>query len=427
MGKTFASQELAHVTFLKGDVQIDHRPAMQGQAVNEGMVIQTAAKSMARLVFIDKTQITVAPQSQLEITSLKKNEPPMLSLLNGAIRSKVQEQLVEPSQRKDKLLIKTHTAAMGVRGTEINVSFNSKNKLTNVITYHGELKMAQKEASSEVDASNIHELIDGSNGVSIPEGRFSSANPALGDKTTIPVKLSPPQFYGMKNNPDFNTSSATHQQDNFRSIILPGVRPSTMFVNQKALKNTLTEQVSSTTDNKNADAVSLVQSSPDIQDDPPPEGFRDSSTGRLAPPAGGLIDQNTGIYLAPPPGSVYDENTGVYTLPANYGTLNPATGEYHPPEGFVLNDNGEFLANNESTRKSKQARPTLISSESWGSTSYLDGTVGNGNSTMKGENSNSLNDNEALTISADVLKDFNNRFYGDSIERRTMLKMGFDF
>ncbi|MEK6626826.1 MAG: FecR family protein, partial [Bdellovibrionota bacterium] len=113
VGNSFASQKLAEVVFVKGNVQIYHKPATEGKWVNEGMVIQTDAKSIAKLIFIDKTQITVAPQSQLEITSLKKNAPPMLSLLSGAIRSKVQKQLVGEGQGKDKLFIKTKTAAMG--------------------------------------------------------------------------------------------------------------------------------------------------------------------------------------------------------------------------------------------------------------------------------------------------------------------------
>ncbi|HAZ12635.1 MAG: hypothetical protein A2X86_11445 [Bdellovibrionales bacterium GWA2_49_15] len=422
---SFASEKLAQIAFLKGNVQVNNQKASEGQWISQGMVIQTAASSIARVVFKDKTQITVAPQSKLEITTLKSDAPPMLSLLDGIIRSKVQKQLTGEGAGKDKLLITTRTAAMGVRGTEINVSFNSKNKLTNVITYNGELKMAQKDASSEVDHSNIHDLIDSEDSVTIPEGRFSSANPALGNKTTIPVKLSPPQFFGMKNNKDFNTSGGLARKgQSFRSIVLPGVRPSTIFINQSGLKKTLTVHV----DEPNSDSVSLVQSSTDFANDPPPEGFRDPDTGQLAPPAGGLIDQNTGIYLAPPPGSLYDENTGVYTLPADYGTLDPRTGEYHPPEGYQLHDNGEFLASGDSNRKSKQVPPSLASSESWGSAAYADGTAGNIMSANGVENSNPLlNNDDVMALSDDVLRDFNNQFYGDSIERRTLVNMGFAF
>ncbi|MEK6624724.1 MAG: hypothetical protein AABY86_07140, partial [Bdellovibrionota bacterium] len=314
------------------------------------------------------------------------------------------------------------------RGTEINVSFNERNKLTNVITYNGELKMAQKDLSTDVQTSTIRGLIDSDESVTIPEGRFSSANPSLGKRATIPVKLSPPQFFGMKSNQDFHTSSTLgSKRHKFRSMILPGVKSSSMFVNQSALKKTLTAQAFSETPSSKIDSVSMLQSSPDAMDDPPPEGFRDLATGRLAPPAGGLIDQNTGIYLAPPPGSAYDNITGVYVLPPEYGTFDPATGEYHPPEGYELNDSGEFLSSSATTRDAKLDRPTLASSASWGSATYADGTVGNDTDALEVENSDALSDEEALAISEDVLMDFNNQFYGDSIERRTMVKMGFEF
>ncbi len=425
LGNAYAGEQLAEVLFVRGDVQVDKKAIGKGEWVSEGMVISTGEKSLAKIMFRDKTQITVGPGSSLEINHLKKNEPPMMTLLNGAIRSKVQKEL----SPKNKLLIMTATAAMGVRGTEIHVSFNPKNKLTNVITYDGELKMVQKDPAQDVNDSNINQIIDSDASVTISEGRFSSANPSLGKMATLPVKLNPAQFFALKNNKDFNAAKRTVRKgQTFRSIVLPGLRPSNIFVNQSAQKrilSTYNSKIQHENVEQYIDSVWLVQSSiDDSEHDPPPEGLHDTETGRLAPPAGGLIDQNTGIYLAPPQGSLYDENTGVYTLSSDYGTFDPETGEYVSPQGYELNHNGEFIANAEGSAKTEHAPPSLASSQTWGSAAYLDGIVTDDASVTE---SSSISNDEVLLLSRDILLDFNNRFYDHGIEQRTKVNMGFSF
>ena len=84
------------------------------------------------------------------INKYPKDEPGLISLVNGKIRSQVSKDVL--ARAKDggddtKLYIRTKSAAMGIRGTDLQVVFNPENNMTSLVTFEGEVVMAQDRKS----------------------------------------------------------------------------------------------------------------------------------------------------------------------------------------------------------------------------------------------------------------------------------------
>ncbi|MBT6326205.1 MAG: hypothetical protein HOJ35_09555, partial [Bdellovibrionales bacterium] len=95
----------------------------KGDDVIEHAIIKSSKASFAKLLFIDKSTMNIGPSSSVEIAMFVKNKPGLIKLMGGEIRSKVTKNYMDiKSQNRSKLLIKTPTAAMGVRGTDFIVS-----------------------------------------------------------------------------------------------------------------------------------------------------------------------------------------------------------------------------------------------------------------------------------------------------------------
>ena len=78
-----------------------------------------------------------------------------------------------------------------------------------------------------------------------------------------------------------------------------------------------------------------------VENNPPPEGIINDTTGAIAPTAGGYIDLDTAQYIPPPKDSVYDANAGVYVPPPDVGYIDPATGDFTNDQ-YELNPDGSF-------------------------------------------------------------------------------------
>jgi hypothetical protein len=108
---------VAKVALLRGEVRAKDketeqvRKINQNDWVNEGDVLQTAAKSFAKLLFVDKTQINLGPDSKMVINHYPHKEAGLISLIQGKIRAQVTKDVLlknqQTGEKEDKLYIKT--------------------------------------------------------------------------------------------------------------------------------------------------------------------------------------------------------------------------------------------------------------------------------------------------------------------------------
>lgn len=332
----FAAPEGATVILIRGTAKTqDGKTLALKDVVRPGSVVKTEPKSFVKLLFADQSQMSVGPDTTLKIEPTKPGDPSLVNLVGGQIRAKVTKDLLKGNEDKEKMLIKTKTAAMGIRGTDFNVSFNSQNNVTALITFEGSVAMVRAEPNVPPMAA----LRSAGDSVQlVGAGQFSGAQPDR-DQATIPVKISPAQLESLKANENFaGLGEAAQEKPNaLASPLPPGVDPKSFSSGaEKAIQASMGSLAGASDSGAPANNVNAGG--------PPPEGFFNAKTGEYAPRAGGFIDLATGLYLPPPPGSSFDPNTGVFVPPKAAGEFNPATGMYVPPKGVELDPVKGFVA-----------------------------------------------------------------------------------
>ncbi|MGZ3721080.1 MAG: FecR family protein, partial [Bdellovibrionota bacterium] len=336
----------ATVVVLRGSAKLDSGKTLaEKDKVDPGATVVTSARSFVRLLFSDNTQLNVGPDTTMKIEVTKPGEASIVDLVGGQIRAKVTKDPLANHDAdapvKEKMLVKTKTAAMGIRGTDFNVSFNQLNNITALITFEGMVAMAKMEPGAVNAMSALHQ----DKGVqSVGAGQFSGVQPDQA-QASIPVKISPAQLETLKGNSEFKGLGAKQEkQAVMASPVPPGVDPKGFSSgSEKSLKEAVAKSVGEGKLNQMM-ADSRKGEAPAGKVNAPPEGFLNKATGEYAPRAGGFIDLSSGRYVPPPAGSSFDPNTGVFVPPRAMGSVDPSTGMYVPPKGVDLDPVKGFVA-----------------------------------------------------------------------------------
>lgn len=326
----------------------------KGMWLKEGSIIQSAPKSFCRLLFIDKSTMNLGADSQMVIDKFPESDAGIITLMKGQVRSKVTKDYMNIKDKdKSKLFIKTKTAAMGVRGTDFQVNYNSRNTNTSLITFSGAVAMARLDerdpASTRFNHNRLEQIVSGREAVIVREGELSAITKGS-SRATIPQKLGRSQLDGLKDQSPDQSNNSTKKKNNkkFRNPVPPGV-DAKKFANDS--KETVKESIGTSLGTEiKSDASVRSPASTSQRSSTPSEGLHNPSTGEYAPPAGSVLDLKTVNIVEPPKGSVYDPITETYIIPPELGSVNPDTGEYVPPEGMVLTDNGTLEAQSNLTR-----------------------------------------------------------------------------
>lgn len=157
--------------------------AFRGMKLFENDIISSKKASFAKIKGNDGTMLTVGAKSTMKMGSFQKGKTSVVSLLSGIVRSNVSK---IKEKRKVKLLVKTKSAAMGVRGTEFLVSFNRANNTTSTITYSGEVVVTNIDALKAGNASALKQL-SGKNIRVLGAGQITLSKP--GDKRPTKPKV----------------------------------------------------------------------------------------------------------------------------------------------------------------------------------------------------------------------------------------------
>jgi len=366
-GISIGEEKVAKVIIMRGKVSAKNSRAnvfsdlKMGDWVEEKATIQTEKRSIVKFLFIDKSQMTLGPEGSLVISKFPKQEAGLITLIKGQMNNKIMKNYLDDGEKKDKLYIKTKTAAMGVRGTEFQVLYNAENLKTSVITFSGEVKMAQTDHNERVSYNSLREVLNSDHAVSVRDGQFAGSSEA--GRVNLPIKINPAQLNSMKQNSDLAGTNAKTKQKQYQSPIPVGVSAKN-FTGSSS--NTVDKSLSTSLGSRVAKEVmqqvvkEIKKSEAKNDSAPPPEGFKDENTGAFAPAAGGYVDINTGIYISPPPGSVYDENTKTYTPPPNLGGFDQATGGYAPPEGLKLDAKGVFVMDNSRLKQDLLQKAVIV-------------------------------------------------------------------
>lgn len=268
----------------------------RGEVLPEDTSVLTQDRSLVRLRFADNSTMNLGPKSKVVISKMPEQKPNMINLLTGAVKAEVNKK----DNNKNKMIVKTRSAVMGVRGTKFQATFNPVNKSTTLVTVEGKVAMVNKEKVVEkaseqsqvvVDSDKELDIIDqklnepNKEIVEVDAGKFSGVQ-AEAAPPTPPVKIAPVQYEAIAK---------------------------TMGSDKKA------EEVMKTEDAQ-AEVAEL-------------EG---------APRPGGFVDFATGIYVPPPKDAKLDEKTATFTG-EGLGGIDQETGDYVPPKGVKLDPKKGFV------------------------------------------------------------------------------------
>ncbi|OFZ83410.1 MAG: hypothetical protein A2583_08555 [Bdellovibrionales bacterium RIFOXYD1_FULL_53_11] len=320
----------------------------EGDAVDQGMQLTTMPASALKIMLQDKSQLSIGPDSSMRLDGTLASIP-AISLVKGQLRAKIEAS----NRQKIKFILRTKSATMGVRGTEFQTVFNQQNNITAVVTMEGSVAMV-KNTNETAAALRSNEaaaqILASDKAVAIPEGRISSAMPAL-PEPSIPTKISPVQLETLKQtdimaqsgSASGETRAQQKTESKFFSPVPPGVNAKNFIGAGEGLEKTLATKIGADAVENAAEKADTTQRSAGNRPAPPPEGFYDKESKAFAPPAGGFLDIKTGLYVPPPPGSAFDPNTGVFIPPPAFGKIDPATGGYLPPPGFQIDPTRGFV------------------------------------------------------------------------------------
>lgn len=340
---TLAADNVAKVVVMRGMVKAKLTDGTildvkADQSIPEGATVQTAEKSFVKLLFIDKSQMNLGPNSQMIITAFPKKEAGIITLVKGQIRSQVTKDYMEMDDKsKSKLYIKTKTAAMGIRGTDFQVNFNPANQNTSLITFEGKVAMAHIDRASrddDFDQRNLENVVSSDKAVFVTKGQISAVNLNVAERAMVPTLLGTKQVEALeKNETGIKESSAGEESaKQFRNPIPPGAEGA-------AFSNTTTETTKAVFNEKHTSA----------------DGFFNTATGEYKLPAGSIIDLSTVNIIPPPVNAVFDSNTGTYAVPETFGKVDKSTGEYKAPVGLALGVDGKFTVIDAEAFKKSQA------------------------------------------------------------------------
>ena len=337
-----ANEKVAKVVLMKGLVKAklttgEVIDVTADQSLPEGAVLQTAEKSFAKLLFIDKSTMVLGPNSQMVINSFPKKEAGIITLVKGQIRSQVTKDYMEMDDKsKSKLYIKTKTAAMGIRGTDFQVNFNPENHNTSLITYEGKVAMASIEKNAPVvDRSALERTVSSDKAVLVEHGQISAVNLNVAARAMLPTKLGLKQIQALEANETGVKEGSAEDKKQYKNPIPPGA-------DGAAFSNASPELAAELKKISPIAATELAKKSIEV-DTSNPNGYFNDKTGEYKMPAGSIIDLNTVNIIPPPINAVYDANTNTYVVPETYGKIDTVTGEYKAPEGLALGHDGKFV------------------------------------------------------------------------------------
>jgi hypothetical protein len=311
----------------------------------------TKDSSFVQVQFNDFSTVSLGPNGKLILNEFPKSQPGLVTLLKGNLRSKI-EKNKETEKASNKFFVRTRSAAMGVRGTEFQTTYNPENKITSLLTYNGEVAMTKYDLDEPLDVSqkpqykrevirrngkvevrqvklkakrgpsttreHLEYALNGQEAVVVKKGQYSGVVHSL-KRTSLPVKINPVQYRALYQNQEFK---------------------------DKYLKKDL---FVSTGDDLLKDKTPVVMAPQDA----PLEGYFNPTTGEFAPKAGGFVDFSTGLYVPPEESAEYHNRTKTF-IPNQTGRFDSETGQYIPPKGLVLDAKKGFIISDTNTKGEKK-------------------------------------------------------------------------
>ncbi len=139
-----AGDHYAVVTNVKGDAKASLPgksglvPLVKAMELPLGTRLETGVRSFVQLRLVDDSVVNISSNSKMLLEAAHEGETNLLNLLEGSMRAVVKKAV---NQNREKMIVRTRSAAMGIRGTDFIVNFNRRDSSTRLTTVHGLVAM----------------------------------------------------------------------------------------------------------------------------------------------------------------------------------------------------------------------------------------------------------------------------------------------
>ncbi|MFH1594984.1 MAG: FecR family protein, partial [Pseudomonadota bacterium] len=154
-----SAEAVGHLTQVQGRVdllkggKLPATPVKVGDGVEEGDVLRAKSLSKAQITFVDQTTLTMSPESRIAIEKFmfdgaKGKRNAVLQMFQGLALFVVSK--IHQTEQPD-FVVKTHTAIMGIRGTEVGIRLQPNE--STFLTFSGLIRVSSNfaEISGYVD------------------------------------------------------------------------------------------------------------------------------------------------------------------------------------------------------------------------------------------------------------------------------------
>lgn len=311
------TKKVAVVKIVRGDVDVlslgKTLKLKVDDWVEDGSVVKTADKSFAKLIFIDKSQMNIGPNSEMKIEKFSGNDSGVIDLVKGKIRSQVTKDYLQMNKDKSKLFIKTPNAVMGIRGTDFMISTNGIN--TAAILFEGEVVFNKIETRGNVSTDKLEQMVD--RGVRMHPGEFSVVERSR-PEPTVPSLLNIEQRETLEKNDSFDRAPSSSAGEEAKKSVVPEGLDGKAVSNDSGALKTETPQ--------NASAN--------------PDGY--VAGDKVKPANGSFVHIESGIIIPPGKDSILDVNTNSYIPGPETGKVS-ADGSYLPPKNMEITGDGKVM------------------------------------------------------------------------------------
>ena len=175
------AENICSIEKMVGDVKAKSdgiiREVHSQDSFSEGTYLKTGENSFIRLVFIDKSTITLGSNSIIKIAKFNRTESGIINVLRGQMRAKVSKSYMDiDDKEKSKLFIRTKTAAMGVRGTDFEVDFDEETNHTTLLTFEGKVAinaLDEKNSRRELNQDELEKVLNRKDRAMVTRGFIS--------------------------------------------------------------------------------------------------------------------------------------------------------------------------------------------------------------------------------------------------------------
>lgn len=315
---------IGKITKMKGSASVlypgarEAIKATQRLDIKKDTSILTEDKSFVQVTLLDHTKIMIGPKSKVTIDKLSKGNSGIVGLLIGKIRTQTNKN--SSSGTNEKLVIKTRTAALGVRGTDFQTLYNPENEITSLLTFKGSVAISKvKNNLKREDNDSIIQSLRSKNVTYVNEARFSTVTSNL-DNATSPIKISPEQFIRLKINDTFEGDKNISKEQ---------------FKIEYKKTLALYEKIAITEEN-------TFDSQREFN----------IKKGIYRPRSGGVLDLETGFYIPPNKNGMINKKLNIVV---DHQQKIDQSGFFKTPEGLILDPRKGFVADPQSSEKISQS------------------------------------------------------------------------